>query len=291
MFFTSNLLREIKKESVDRLSGIYNSGEAENIVNRLINFYLGMSRVAQQLNPDKRLSEAEMFLFRKALQRLLAQEPLQYVLGTVAFYGLTLKVGPGVLIPRPETEQLVELILKTPLPGQGRVLDVGTGSGCIPLALKSLKRHWHLTGVDVSAEALALAKENAVLTGLSVDFRECDVLKTEECRQVTGQPFHLIVSNPPYVREQEKSRMAGNVLQYEPWQALFVPDDDPLLFYKKIKDLAGRVLLPGGWLFLELNENLAKETASLFSPEEYPMVEIVTDFREKERFLRVQKKP
>ena len=290
MFFTSNLLREIKKESVGRLSGIYKPREAENIVNRLIDSYLGLSRVGQQLNPDKRLSEAEVHLFREALRRLLAQEPLQYVLGAVEFYGLSLKVGSGVLIPRPETEQLVELIVNTPLPEQCRVLDVGTGSGCIPLALKSVKRDWKHTGVDVSAEALALAKENAALTGLSVDFRKCDVLKTEECRQVMGQPFHLIVSNPPYVREQEKSRMAGHVLQYEPWQALFVPDDDPLLFYQKISELARQVLLPGGWLFLELNENLAEETAGLFLPEEYPVVEIVTDFRGKERFLRARKK-
>lgn len=290
MLYSSNLLQDIKKESVARLSGVYPVLEAESMVNLLIRHYLGMTRTDQQLNKEHRILESEMLLFQKAMKRLLAREPLQYVLGSVDFYGLTLDVGPEVLIPRPETEQLVDLIVKENLPEKAAVLDVGTGSGCIALALKQARKNWQVTGVDISPAALALARKNAGQTGLAVDFKQCNVLDTVMCRQVVSGAFQVVVSNPPYVLESEKNKMADNVLKYEPAQALFVPDDDPLLFYRKIRNLADVSLQAGGLLYFELNEQQAGETARLFRSPHYGKPQLITDFRGKERFLRVRKR-
>jgi release factor glutamine methyltransferase len=290
MNYSSNLLQAVKAESIGRLSELYTFREAESMVNRLILHFLGMTRVDQQLQKEKRLSESEMLHFIRAMNRLMRHEPLQYVVGETEFYGLTLKVGPQALIPRPETEQLVDLIINNHPSSLCHVLDVGTGSGCIALALKQVRKLWQVTGVDVSPEALALAQENALHRGLSVDLKQCDILDTVMCRQVIPGSFHIVVSNPPYVLESEKSKMAGNVLNYEPPQALFVPSDDPLLFYRKIKDFAADALLSGGWLYMEINEQQSCETARLFSSPRYHKPLIVKDFHGKERFIRVQKK-
>ena len=290
MFYASNLLPAVKTALVSRLSEYYPPREAESMVNLLIRHYLGMTRVDQQLYREKRLSESEMLRFHRAMKRLMLYEPVQYVLGTTEFYGLTLKVGPQVLIPRPETEQLVDLIVKEHLPYPCNVLDVGTGSGCIALAIKQARKEWQVTGVDVSPEALALARKNAEETGLSVVFKQCNILDTATCRQIVPGTFQVVVSNPPYVLEREKNKMADNVLKYEPSRALFVPDDDPLLFYRKIKDFAAFALQPGGLLFFELNEQQAGETARLFLSPYYRKPRLIADFRGKERFLRVQKR-
>ncbi len=290
MFFSTNRLQELKKGSIVLLSRLYPEKEAENMVNRLILHYLGMSRVDQQLHKDKRLSESEILLFQKAMKRLLTAEPLQYVLGVTDFYGLTLTVGPGVLIPRPETEEMVDRILRKNLPDKIDVLDVGTGSGCIALALKNARKQWHITAVDVSPDAIELAKKNARKTGLAVDFKRCDVLDAEKCFQITGGSFGLIVSNPPYVLKKEKRLMADNVLLYEPETALFVEDDDPLLFYRKTISFSLKALLPGGFIFFEINALFARETARLFDEKTFYAPEIIMDMHGKPRIICARKR-
>jgi len=285
MFYSTNKLSDIKKEAVLKLKGLYSQREAENMLNLLIHHYFNMTRAGQQLHPDKRLSESEMLLLHIAVKRLLNAEPLQYILGSTEFYGLQLEVGPEVLIPRPETEELVDIIIKETPNENLSVLDIGTGSGCIALALKSVLTLNRITAVDVSEQALAVARKNALKMNIDVDFRQCDIMNTTECLQVLPGNFQVIVSNPPYVLKQEKVQMSDNVLEYEPYLALFVENDDPLVFYRKIILLAKKVLHSGGKIYCELNENYAKETASLFDEDIFDIPEILKDIHGKNRFL------
>ncbi len=289
MFYASNKLADIKREIVSRIAGLYPQGEAENMANMLILHFFGLSRAMQQIYPEKRISESELLLIHKAVKRLLMAEPIQYVLGSTEFYGLKLEVAPDVLIPRPETEELVDIIVKDNKNDNIDILDVGTGSGCIALALKSTLVQSRVTAIDVSEKALALAHRNAENLHLAVDFRQCDILDTEGCRKVFEKKFHIVVSNPPYVLQKEKEQMADNVLKHEPHLALFVADDNPLLFYRKIMYLAEKSLLPEGKLYFEVNENYAEETASLFGGSRFATSEILTDFHGKKRFLIVRK--
>jgi release factor glutamine methyltransferase len=289
MNFATNRLREMKRNLLLRLEEIYPPREAESIVNLLIRDFLGLTRAGQQLQTDLRLTESEILRFQNALDRLMQGEPLQYLTGNTEFYGLTLSVGPGVLIPRPETEEMVDRILKENRDEEKRVLDIGTGSGCIALALKSRRKQWRVTGIDLSSEALKIAKKNGEVTALEVDFRQCDVLDTRGCLDKTGKSFHLIVSNPPYVLQSESRQMAVNVLNYEPHVALFVEDDNPLLFYEKIAEFSQTALYPGGKLYFEVNENLADATARLLENQRFSEVEIFTDIHGKHRFVRCRK--
>ncbi len=290
MHYSTNRLREFKNGMHRKLEKLYPREEAMSIVNRLIFHFLGLTRVQQQLAGDVRLSESEMLLFHNAMKRLLNGEPVQYVLGTTEFYGLRLEVGPGVLIPRPETEQLVERVLLEHPEPNNRVLDIGTGSGCIALALKSRRKHWEITAVDVSSQALVLARRNSDRTALPVDFKRCDILSPSECYDKTGRPsFHIMVSNPPYVLKAERKHMAPNVLKFEPEIALFVDDRDPLLFYRKIANYALQALVPGGMLYFEVNERFALETESLLREKSFSGVGVFTDFRGKPRMVRAKK--
>ena len=289
MFYQSNKLLDIKGEMVARLVHLYPRREAENMVNRLILHLFGMSRVMQQIQVDKRLSESEMLIVHKTIQRLLKGEPIQYVLGVTEFYGLKLAIRPGALIPRPETEELVDMIVKEHRGEEIAVLDIGTGSGCIALALKNSLPRCHVMAVDVSEQALQLARENARQLHLDIDFKLCDILDTETCHAVLDRKFQLIVSNPPYVLQKEKVQMSGNVLNFEPHLALFVADDEPLLFYRKIIKLAGESLMAGGSLYFEINENYAVKTAALFDQRVFEKPLILKDIHGKERFVKARK--
>ncbi len=289
MVYAKNKLAEVKKVLVERLSGIYPRKEAENLVNMLIRHYYGLSRAMQQVQIERRLSGPEMLSIQGAAKRLLDSEPIQYVLGSTEFYGLQIEVGQGVLIPRPETEELVGKIIEDNSGTDFEILDIGTGSGCIALALKNVLPRCNVTAIDVSAGALSLARKNAKKLNLDIDFRQCNILDTEVCWSTLGKSFHIIVSNPPYVLQKEKKEMADNVLKYEPHLALFVEDADPLLFYRKISDYALKALKSGGKLYLEVNANYADETASLFEKSIFSFPEILTDFHGKSRFLVVKK--
>lgn len=289
MVYTTNRLADIKRVLVEKLSGIYLRKEAENLVNMLIMNYFGLSRTMQQIQVDRRLSESEMLAIQGAVKRLLNSEPIQYVLGNTEFYGLQITVGQGVLIPRPETEELVGKIIGDNSGTNLEILDIGTGSGCIALALKNDLPGCSVTAIDISAGALSLARRNAKRLNLDIDFRQCNILNTETCWLTLGKSFHIIVSNPPYVLQKEKKEIADNVLKFEPHLALFVKDTDPLLFYRKIMDFARKALKADGKLFLEINAGYAAETASLFEKDTFDSPEILTDFRGKARFLIVKK--
>jgi release factor glutamine methyltransferase len=232
---------------------------------------------------------------REAVDRIAKHEPVQYVLGTAEFMGRTFNVGPGVLIPRPETEELVDRILKDreELPGgrSPRVLDLGTGSGCIAISLAAAMPQAEVTAWDLSEAALSYATLNNSLHHTSVRFEQRDMLSylpdaAQEAR------FDILVSNPPYVMEKEKHTMEANVLDFEPSLALFVDDTDPLLFYRAISRLAVRLLTPGGALYVEINEALGRETQALMEAASLEAVRIHTDLSGKDRMIRaLQKRP
>lgn len=222
---------------------------------------------------------------REILNQLLQDVPIQYALGETTFYGLKLKVGPGVLIPRPETEELVDIIVKENRGSDLRVLDLCTGSGAIAIALARNLPFSEVDAIDISSEAIAIAKENASLLKVKVNIRRGDVFKIKLPRE----KYNIIVSNPPYVDESEKGGMEPNVLNYEPHSALFVPDDNPLIFYREIAKIALDALLPGGKLYFEINPRHASQLKSLLENFGYREVEIMRDIHGKERFAKAVK--
>ncbi len=222
-----------------------------------------------------------------AIERLLRHEPVQYVFGHALWNGLDLKVTPATLIPRPETAELVERIGRRPSPvpflkdGVVRVLDIGTGSGCIAIALKKKHPEWEVTGIDISAEAIEVAKENAIRNGVEVAFEVADIFsKVIPESAISNQLFDLVVSNPPYICENEKSSMESNVLDYEPGTALFVPNDDPMLFYRRIAELK-----IGRYLFFEINEAYGAEVAQTMRDCGYTDIQIIQDMYGKDRIV------
>ena len=218
---------------------------------------------------------------QEIISRLLHFEPIQYIFGHTLWCGLDLKVSPATLIPRPETAELVERIQNTEYRIQTNhpflVLDIGTGSGCIAIALKKTHPEWQVTGLDISEEALEIAKENAQQNGVEVVFKQLDILSKNA--ESIGT-FDIVVSNPPYICEKEKNQMRRNVLDYEPATALFVPDEDPLLFYRRIAQL--RI---GKYLFFEINEAYAKELKEMLSQFGYTDIQIINDIYGKQRII------
>lgn len=251
-----------KKHFFETLEGEYSKEETSSFFNILANEYLKMSRLDLALQPQKVLSDTESRKFGEALDRLKQHVPIQYIIGGTEFFGLKFRVNSEVLIPRPETEELVQWILED-LKEQGKkeikILDIGTGSGCIAISLAKNLPWARVTAIDISEKALEVAMGNAELNRVKVEFLPKDILKTESLKE----NFDIIVSNPPYVRELEKRDMHRNVLEHEPETALYVKDDDPLLFYRQITRLAARELKQGGHLYFEINQYLGPETEKL----------------------------
>jgi len=210
---------------------------------------------------EKRFSESEILHWMNAVKRIANHEPLQYVTGKASFFGLLLDVNPSVLIPRPETEELVLMALDNLSASEIHVLDCCTGSGCIALALKSKRADWKVSALDISEAALQTAKKNAEQLNLAIDFFHSDVLAENPLPDLK---WDLIISNPPYVAISEKASMETHVLAHEPHLALFVEDEDPLIFYRRLAGLASKHLNPGGKMMLELNPLYAQETAAVF---------------------------
>ena len=221
------------------------------------------------------------------VKRLLHFEPIQYIFGHTFWCGLDLKVTPATLIPRPETAELVETIINYPLPITNcRVLDIGTGSGCIAIALKKAHPEWQVTGIDISAEAIEVAKENAVRNQVEVEFEVVDIFDFNEQNlksKISNLKYDIVVSNPPYICEKEKATMNQNVLDFEPAQALFVPDDDPLKFYRKIAELR-----LGRHLFFEINEAYPKELVALLENIGYTDIQVKNDIYGKPRIIQAR---
>jgi len=247
-----NRVATLRSYLTDKLLACYDAREAGNIVNELFEAFSGWSRSEVMLNAQQRLGESELLKYHFALKRLLLGEPLQYVLGYAWFLDMKLHVEKHVLIPRPETEELVRLIVSKNTLAHPRILDVGTGSGCIALALKKLIPGAVVTAVDVSDDALMVAENNAVGLGLDVAFRHLDILSSKP-----DNTFDIIASNPPYIPLSEQASMSTHVTEHEPHLALFTEDDDALIFYKRLMQLSTEIANPGGFVFCEIHENKA----------------------------------
>lgn len=256
-------IKEYKGDFIKALLPFYDEMEAESFFYLLLENKRQLRRIDLALDVDSVFSKSEILNWNAILEKLKIQIPIQYIIGTTHFYGLEFIVDENVLIPRPETEELVDWIVKlnSKLSKKKnlKILDIGTGSGCIAVSLAKNIPNSEVFAIDVSEKALAIAKKNAILNKVPVTFLHKNILETKDL----NQKFDIIVSNPPYVRNLEKAEIKPNVLDNEPHLALFVPDNDPLIFYKKIAELAAANLNPNGQLFFEINQYLGKETQEL----------------------------
>ncbi len=278
------------KEFKSKLETVYDKEEAKAIVSLLLEETLLLKEHQLQLI-NKHLDESETTYYQSILERLLKAEPIQYILGYTWFNGLKIAVNKNTLIPRPETEELVINIIKhykdTAQPKS--IVDIGTGSGCIPIALKKALPNSSTYGIDISTEALSVAKQNAIKNNTAISFCLTDVLNQKAISDFFMQCEHPIclLSNPPYIAQNESALMHPNVLQYEPHTALFVPDNDALLFYKAIADIVNINLKKGDSVWLEINPLLADETLQLFRVKGLETACVINDISNKKRFIRI----
>lgn len=253
-----NTLLSLRSYFNEKLKGTYPKEELNSLFFIGLDHYLNIKRLDYMTKPASTVSESDILRMRSLANELKKEKPIQYILGVTSFMDLKIKVDENVLIPRPETEEIVDDIIKRNSGGD-KILDLCSGSGCIALALKKTYPSSEVMAVEISETAMKVAEENARLNDLDLEFINDDVLhlKTELPK------FNLIVSNPPYVRNLEKSQMSKNVLEYEPKLALFVEDDDPLVFYRKIISISVEKLSAGGWLYMEINEKFGSEIKSM----------------------------
>jgi release factor glutamine methyltransferase len=278
------MIKDLYRNFLVALQKIYSLGEATAITDWVFDKMASLKRTDILKNPDKLITPVAGKLIQKTLQELLLHKPVQYVLGEAWFYRMKFKVNEHVLIPRPETEELVEQLIKDRKSKltDPAILDIGTGSGCIPIAIKKSLPASKVTGIEVSTNALEVAKENAALHNAHIHFLHMDFL--DESAWPSLPLFDIIISNPPYIPIHEKEKLGKNVTDFEPHLALFVPDKSPLLFYEKIAAFGRRHLLPNGKIYLETHEDHAKETAALFL-NQYQTVMIKKDLYGKERMI------
>ena len=274
-------LQDFKLKMISELSSIYEMDELNSIFNLLSEDYLKIPRSKILLANEIHLNDSNQNLFSSALKRLNTHEPIQYVLGKTNFMDLEFKVNSSVLIPRPETEELVRLMLKEDLDGK-EILDIGTGSGCIAISLAKNLPNAKVTALDISKEALEVAKENAKLNNVNIKFINADIFEYQ-----SDKKYDMIVSNPPYVLESEKSLIKNNVLDFEPELALFVFDDNPLVYYRSILKFASNFLLDKGYLFFEINEKYSTELETICKQNNFFTTRIILDNNSKDRFLLI----
>ena len=280
------LIQEFKRHFFSELSNLYPETEIQSFFTILVEFKLHLSRIQLALEHNFELDNDDFDFLQNALLKLKNQIPIQYIVGETAFYGLLFKVDKNVLIPRPETEELVEWILQNHKNSNSlKILDVGTGSGCIAISLAKNLPNADVFALDISEEALNVAKNNAAMNQVKVDFILADILKTEKL----ATNFDIIVSNPPYVRELEKSQMQQNVLSNEPPIALFVKDENPLLFYDKIAELAKKHLTENGVLYFEINQYLGIETIESLKLKGFKNIELKKDIYGVDRMVKCLK--
>ena len=290
-------IKEVTDAYRRELSLVYEANEAEAITLLVVGELTGLSNAKIKAFPETAVSEQATDRFNEVLADLLTGKPVQYVLGTTEFYGLKFTVNPSVLIPRPETEELVEWILKSvdaAHAAQYQILDIGTGSGCIAISLKSKLREAKIGAIDISHAALLTAATNADLNKAEIEFIEADILNitpADASRILDpGSRLSLIVSNPPYVTLSDKIQMHTNVTDFEPHTALFVPEDDPLVFYKAITVFAVQHLAAAGLLFFEINESYGHEVASLLENKGFVNIEIRKDMAGRDRMIKASLK-
>lgn len=289
-------VKEYKKDFFQALENDFPTTEIDTFFSFLIEEYLNFKRIDVVLNPDFLIDKTIHNQLNIALEKLKNHEPIQYILGKTEFFGLPFLVNKNTLIPRPETEELVAWILdeitilekkETP---KLTILDIGTGTGCIPISLAKNIDFATISAIDISKKALEVALKNAELHKVSISFFEMDILKTSNLnllsKDKTPINFDIIVSNPPYVRDLEKAEMQKNVLENEPHQALFVSDENPLIFYTKIADLAMQHLSENGLLFFEINQYLGNQTVELLSNKGFKNIELRKDIFGNDRMIR-----
>ena len=271
-------MKQIIADITSQLSAKYPYNEAENLAWWIAEETTGLTRTQILTGCKDTINIPNL---QTIIDRLLHFEPIQYIFGHTLWCGLDLKVTPATLIPRPETAEVVERIKNEKLKIKNyRVLDIGTGSGCIAIALKKAHPEWQVTGIDISAEAISVAKENAVRNNIEVEFRQMDIFSDEIEGIERFGTFDIVVSNPPYICESEKAEMRPNVLDFEPHSALFVPDNDPLVFYRRIASLH-----LGTYVFFEINEAFGAEMQALLAEQGYTDILITNDIYGRQRII------
>jgi release factor glutamine methyltransferase len=291
MKIATNKLADLFEFYKTELSSIYDNDELYAIFELVCEHYLGYSKTDTRLNFQVNLNQSDVLKIYDTAKALKTGTPIQYIFGVADFYNLKFKVNNSTLIPRPETEELVDLIIKSQTTNNSNpitILDIGTGSGCIPITLKKNIPNSKVTGIDISNEALEIAKSNALKNEVEIEFIKLDILSEFVNRNST---FSIIVSNPPYVLNSEAKQMDPRVLEHEPHLALFVEDTDPIIFYKRIIDLCIKHLEEKGYLFFELNPMYANDVKNYANASKiFNFTEIMQDMSGKERFFKAQKK-
>ena len=277
-------MKRIANKIHNELSGLYPTGELATLTRIITTELLGVSQMTFYLKDDITLTAGQQTLLHNAIERLKKQEPIQYILGYSDFCGLRFKVTPATLIPRPETSELVEWI-SGEATGHESILDIGTGSGCIAVSLAHKLPQSTLSAWDISADALTVAAENSRAHGTNITIAQADIL----AHRPTDEQFEIIVSNPPYIKEIEKEQMEANVLNWEPHTALFVPTNDPLLFYRTIAQKGVNMLAPGGRLYFEINRAHGKETFEMLAAFGYTNIELRKDIFGNDRMIKATK--
>ena len=267
------------------LTPLYGEGEAKAIARMVYEVRYGLTFTDLCIGKDTQLSADDQAELEEIAQRLERHEPIQYVLGKAEFMGKWYDVEPGVLIPRPETEELVRWIVLKETPAT--VLDIGTGSGCIAITLAAMYPKATVTAWDISEKALKVARTNAIRHKVNVLFQQVDILANSQ--QPKANSYDIIISNPPYICNKEREAMEQNVLDYEPHEALFVPDEDPLLFYRAIAEYGKKVLKPDGWLYFEINPLYAEPLRELLHSMSYHDIECKDDQYGKQRMIRARR--
>lgn len=282
-------LKKLHEIFQQELQQLYEITEVNSFFFALTEEYLSVNRIQLALQPDLDIGTAEYDKMNLALNQLKKEKPLQYILGKAYFYGMEFTVNNSTLIPRPETEELVEWIVKTYGASENKqvqLLDIGTGSGCIAISVAKHLPNAKVYAVDISEAALEVAKHNAANNEVTIEFLKLDILQEDLVSLFGGCFFDAIISNPPYVRDLEKAEMKNNVLNFEPETALFVADDNPLLFYSRIAELGKESLVPGGNLFFEINQYLPDETERMLLELGYTRTELKKDLQQNYRMLK-----
>ncbi len=276
-------IKDIRSYLAMELEEIYAEQEISSIANIIIKTVIGLTKLHQLFNPELPVTSAQAGRIIEICQELKTGKPVQYILGETIFYNCLIRVNNATLIPRPETEELVDIVIRENINYHGKIIDIGTGSGCIAIALAANLPGTQVTGIDISDEVIRIAKENAQLNNVAVSFVKGDVFSFNyDIIDKAG----IIVSNPPYVRNSEKDLMGKNVLDFEPHLALFVTDYNPLVFYQAILEVAENVLAPGGKLYFEINEALGDQMIRLLESFRYSEIQIVADINAKERIIK-----
>lgn len=283
-----NTISYLSQYAQEELKDTYTPDEIRHLCRLIYTDVLQFTNIDIHIKKHDTLEESFVKKFYEIITHLKLNEPLQYIIGETEFAGLKFKLNRDTLIPRPETTELVYWLTQHPLPVRPVILDIGTGSGCIAVSVASILPHAEVHAIDISAHALRQAEENARINNTKVHFAERDILQWKDD---SWEEYDVIVSNPPYVRESEKDQMDARVLDYEPARALFVPDNNPLIFYQAIAVFGMQRLKPGGLLFFEINEALGSEMRELLEQQGYTDIVLKKDFDDKERFTVARRPP